>query len=91
MNPEGLITAVSQLGPALGSVCVIGFIAYKLLGLFDKHMDALNTVNLNMQAHTAQLQVNTQALEQMEKNIAANTETTKRFAELLHEYIIHRG
>ena len=74
------ITALSQLGPALGSVAVIGLICYKLLQMFDKHSAALVTIQANMQSHT-------QAMQEMTRNVEANTKMTQQVINIIEKKI----
>lgn len=47
-----IVSSLSQLGPALGSVVVIGIICWKLLDLFARNVDALKSISQNVDANT---------------------------------------
>ncbi len=74
------LNALAQLGPALGSVAVIGLLCYKLLQMFDKHSAALTTIQSNMQSHT-------EAMRTMSNNVEANTKMTQQVINLIEKKI----
>jgi len=72
----------SNLGPALGSVVVIGLIAYhlvklikvlsdKLFFMFDQHTKALYEMRHNMEGHTI-------IIKTVADNVKENTKVTKQ-------------
>lgn len=71
-----LVTALSQLGPALGAVAVIGLLCWKLLEMFGEHTKALTSIQTNMSAHT-------NSMDKMTQNIDVNTRMTERVVTLL--------
>ena len=74
------LNALAQLGPALGSVAVIGLLCWKLLQMFDKHSAALVTIQANMQSHT-------QAMQEMTRNVEANTKMTQQVINIIEKKI----
>lgn len=72
------LTALAQLGPALGSVAVIGILCWKLLQMFDNHSKALTTIQNNMQSHT-------EAMRVMSQNVETNTKMTEKVIYLLSD------
>lgn len=75
---EALLGSLAQLGPALGSVVVIGIVCWKLLDMFSKHGDALSMVSKNMQAHT-------EALITISHNVETNTKATEKMVEIIEK------
>jgi len=78
------IEQLAQLGPALGSVVVIGIICWKLLELFSKNGDVLGKISENMNAHTIALNV-------ISKNVEANTEATEKMVTTIENAVSFRG
>lgn len=70
------VTSLAQLGPALGSVAVIGILCWKLLQMFDNHSRALIIIQTNMQSHT-------EAMKKMSENVETNTRMTEKVIYLL--------
>lgn len=77
------LSSLAQLGPALGSVVVIGVICYQLLKMFDKHSQALQTIQKNMEGHTTAMEVMSKNVEFMSENVKENTEVTKKMSDVL--------
>lgn len=75
------IEGLAQLGPALGSVAVIGLLCWKLLQMFDKHSAALTIIQANMQSHT-------QAMQEMTRNVEANTKMTQQVISIIERKVI---
>ena len=73
---ETLLQDLGSLGPALGSVAVIGIICWKLLQMFDKHGDAIKNISETLQGQT-------QILKQVDQNVQANTRATDRMVDFL--------
>jgi hypothetical protein len=61
---DSILQGLASLGPALGSVTVIGVICWKLLQLFDKHVDAINQISRNVTANTKATERMASLLEQ---------------------------
>ncbi len=68
------IQDLSTLGPALGSVVVIGLLCWKLIQMFDRHLQTLSKISVNMETTN-------QTVDEMNKNISMNTEMTKNLLE----------
>ena len=66
----GAINSLSNLGPALGSVVVIGILCWKLLQMFDKHSTVLGEIQHSIQAQS-------EAMKNMSENVSANTKATE--------------
>ena len=73
---ESLLQDQGSLGPALGSVTVIGIICWKLLQMFDKHGDAIKKISETLQGQS-------QILTQVDQNVQANTRATDRMVDFL--------
>jgi hypothetical protein len=73
---DSILQDLANLGPALGSVTVIGIICWKLLQLFDKHGDAIKNISETLHGQT-------EMLKQVDSNVQANTRATDRVAMLL--------
>lgn len=73
---ETLLQDLGSLGPALGSVAVIGIICWKLLQMFDKHGDAIKNISETLQGQS-------QILKQVDQNVQANTRATDRMVDFL--------
>lgn len=73
---ESLLQDLGSLGPALGSVTVIGIICWKLLQMFDKHGDAIKKISETLQGQS-------QILKQVDQNVQANTRATDRMVDFL--------
>lgn len=70
------ITSLAQLGPALGSVAVIGILCWKLLQMFDNHSKVLVSIQTEMQSKA-------EAIKKMADNVEANTKMTEKVIYLL--------
>jgi hypothetical protein len=78
MEPTSFLQDLGSLGPALGSVAVIGIICWKLLQIFEKHGAAI-------ESFSAALQGQTEVLKEIDKNMQANTQATERMSMLLQQ------
>lgn len=67
---------LANLGPALGSVAVIGILCWKLLQIFDKHGDAIKNMSETLHGQT-------EMLKQVDGNVQANTRATDRMSQFL--------
>lgn len=87
MDLAGILSQFNTLGPALGSVVVIGLICYnllkmisrltdKLFTIFDAHLEALNEVKETMKTHA-------ESLEKVGENLEANTKVTENLFQLV--------
>ena len=75
---ESILQGLASLGPALGSVTVIGVICWKLLQIFDKHGDAIKGISETLHGHA-------HMLKEVDRNVQANTRATERMAQLLEQ------
>ena len=73
---ESILQDLANLGPALGSVTVIGILCWKLLQIFDKHGDAIKTMSETLNGQT-------EMSKQVDGSVQANTRATDRVAILL--------
>lgn len=71
-----LLQQLGQLGPALGSVAVIGIVCWRLLQLFDNHLKAFNALNENLMS-------NKLALDKLANNVEKNTFVTEQMSSLI--------
>lgn len=62
---------LGTLGPALGSVVVIGLLCWKLLQLFDKMTTSMNE--------------NTRAMDKLSCNVEKNTQATEATSSIIKE------
>ena len=78
MDPTTLIQDLGSLGPALGSVAVIGIICWKLLQIFAKQGEALDSISTALLGQA-------EVLKEIDKNVQANTQATDRMSALLQK------
>lgn len=78
MDPTTLIQDLGSLGPALGSVAVIGIICWKLLQIFEKHGAAIESISTALLGQA-------EVLKEIDKNVQANTQATDRMSALLQK------
>ena len=78
MDPTTLIQDLGSLGPALGSVAVIGIICWKLLQIFEKHGAAIENMSTALLGQS-------EVLKEIDKNVQANTQATDRMSALLQK------
>lgn len=78
MDPTTLIQDLGSLGPALGSVAVIGIICWKLLQIFEKHGAAIESISVALLGQA-------EVLKEIDKNVQANTQATDRMSALLQK------
>lgn len=77
---DTILSGLSQLGPALGSVVVLAFICRELLKLFSKHSDALKEVSSALHAQA-------QSHDRMNENIRTNTAATEKMVNLFERKV----
>lgn len=86
----------STLGPALGSVFVIGVICYylvklikniieKLLTMFTEHSKALSEIRENMNANTQVMTAQAEMIHKVASNVESNTEVTHHSAKVTEQ------
>lgn len=75
---------LAALGPALGSVAVIGVICWRLLQLFDRLMDKIEGASMKINS----------TLSDLSKNVEKNTEVTSRMSLIIekqYDYVPRTG
>ena len=79
MNMETLKN-LAQLGPALGSVAVIGILCWKLLSIFEVFLDKFRqSVDSNREAmHSV-----SKGLDALSENVKKNSEVTERMSVII--------
>lgn len=65
---------LAALGPALGSVVVIGIICWKLIIMFDRQSRVIGGIHEVMYGHA-------KTIEELNSNVLANTKVTESLAE----------
>ena len=66
-----VVPGLANLGPALGSVVVMGFICWKLMILFKEQLEAIKGFSDSLHAHT-------RTLDKISANTEANTKIVSR-------------
>lgn len=69
---------LSSLGPALGSVVVMGLLCERLLNLFSKFNDSFAANQQTMQKLSS-------SVEDLSKNVKENTEVTERMSSIIDQ------
>lgn len=89
MDYSAVLREFSTLGPALGSVVVVGIICFfllklirglmeKMFYLFSEHSKALTEIRINMEAHTI-------IVKKVADNVEANTKATKEVSKFIRK------
>jgi len=66
---DEVLKGLAALGPALGSVVVVGGVCWRLLQIFDKFSDSLNTNTKTMGGMAENIKANTEVMEQIKRII----------------------
>lgn len=89
MDMETIITGLSNLAPPVASLAIMAWIGKYVVGflietntktleMFNKHGEALKSIENNMNAHTL-------VIKELGTNIAANTKMTEKISYVLEK------
>ena len=88
---DSLISALSNLAPPVASLAIMAWIGWRVVGflieantktldMFNKHGEALKSIEGNMNAHTL-------VIKELGANISVNTKATEQMSRLLEKKI----